>query len=59
MLSGANENLGLADYFSVTISNVNVQKGKTLRYKGKVFEGSESFSFTVYDEWGETVELNY
>jgi hypothetical protein len=55
----SDENVGNGRYGTVRISNVNVQKGKILRYKGKFFEGSEGFSLDIRDKWDDTVEYEY
>jgi hypothetical protein len=53
------ENAGDGNYGLVKISNVNVQKGKILRYKGKVFEGSQGFSLEIIEDWDGTDEYTY
>jgi hypothetical protein len=53
-----NEDSGTGHYKAVWFKDINVQKGKILRYKGKFFEGQGTFSFVI-KEWYETEEHTY
>jgi hypothetical protein len=52
---------------SKTISNVFVEKNKTIRYTGRLFDDiippvtgqEDSFSITYDDEWGETIDKTF
>jgi hypothetical protein len=48
-----------SSYKSIDFKNVNIPRGKLVRYKGKFFEGTVDFDLYIDDLWDDTEEHTY